>query len=610
MKSRVTGLCLLLLACASQSRGQTPPPTIGVLVDQVLALFPRVDGDVIEVEGDTVTLSLGRKDGIVAGIELTLYRQGRELRHPRTGEILGRTEKDVGRMVVGQVFEAYSTGTVNQGGGVQPGDKARVSAGKVKLSLLSLVERPVKQAQADAVVHELIDGLNRTGRFQIAMGDPINVWLSQQRLARQDVLDGKGLDQIAERLKIENMLVVAFSRVQAKPYMDVRLLTFPGPTPLLTTALFVPASIKPPANADFSASGRPRESQTPQRSFLARLLFGELDAGAYSSGESTIALKEIAKFPFIIASMDIAVSSKDKIPRMVLTDGDRVYLYRITAERVLEPEWTYPGSSRGRVFSVQLAELTGDGTLHVVMNRYNPIPGILLSSQILAAVNGKPVAVVDDVSDIMLAVDADGSGVKKTLWVQSFAEKGFFKQGDAVRVGIKDGKLVPEGRVRVPSTFRATGATFSNIAGKGSRALAFIDEYSRLCITLDAEDAFRSSTAVGGGVSKLEVVTKIERGGRSFVYTTEPTPLAVDLDGDGIEEIVIPQNDLPGRLAVVYKGPAGYRFQTVNSGFEGQVAALGAIPGDGTPTLVAAVVRFTNVWKSQGETQIIVTTTE
>jgi hypothetical protein len=162
----------------------------------------------------------------------------------------------------------------------------------------------------------------------------------------------------------------------------------------------------------------------------------------------------------------------------------------------------------------------------------------------------------------------------------------------------------------VPSTFRATGATFSNIAGKGARALAFIDEYGRLCIALDLEDAFRSSTAVGGGGAKLEVVTKIERGQRSYVYTAEPTPLAVDLDGDGIEEIVVPQNALPGRLAVIYKGPAGYRFQTVNSGFEGQVAALGAIPGEGTPTLVVAVVRFTNTFKSQGETQIIMTTAE
>jgi len=87
-------------------------------------------------------------------------------------------------------------------------------------------------------------------------------------------------------------------------------------------------------------------------------------------------------------------------------------------------------------------------------------------------------------------------------------------------------------------------------------------------------------------------------------------PLSVDLDGDGIDEIIVPQNQLPGRLAVVFKGQAGYRFQTVNSGFEGTVLAIGAIPGDGSPALVVAVTRYLNMLSTQGETQIIMTTAE
>ena len=111
-------------------------------------------------------------------------------------------------------------------------------------------------------------------------------------------------------------------------------------------------------------------------------------------------------------------------------------------------------------------------------------------------------------------------------------------------------------------------------------------------------------------MARLGVETQIERGGRTYTYSPEPMPLSVDLDGDGIEEIIAPQNQIPGRLAVIYKGPAGYRFQTVNSGFEGTVMALGAIAGDGTPSLVAAVVRYTNFRNTEGETQIIMTTTE
>jgi hypothetical protein len=604
---------LIAVAGAGTSKAQTAsPPSLGVLVDQVQALFPKVDGEVIEIQAGTVTLGLGSRDGLVPNVELALYRQGRELRHPRTGEILGRTEQALGRMVVREVFEAYSTGTASQGSEVQPGDRARISAGKIKLTLVPIVEGGVKEGLADAAVHEMIEALNRTGRFQISPGDAISVWLNQQAIKREDILAGKGLDSLVERFKVEHLLLVAFSRVQAKPYMDVRLFSAPSASPRLTTPLFVPPTIKPAgAKGDFSAGGR-RDSQTPasQRSFLARLLFGDLDAGTYSSGESVIALKDIAKFPFVAVSMDIAVGSKDKIARMALTDGDRVYLYRITPERVLEPEWTYRADTRARIFSVQLAELDGDGTPYVVVNRFHPIQAILVNSLILTTKEQKAVVAVEDVSEILIAVDVAGDGAKKVLWAQSFVENGFFKQGDALRVTLKNGKLVSDGRVRVPSTFRATGATFSNISGKGTRALAFIDEFNRLRITIDSEDTFRSATQVGGGLSKLGVERQIERGGRTYIYSHEPMPLSVDLDGDGIEEIVVPQNQLPGRLAVVYKGPGGYRFQTVNSGFEGTVVALGAITGDGTPTLIAAVTRYTNMLNTQGETNIIMTTAE
>src|SRR5215467_8185332 len=610
--ARIVALGALVALWGSGTSGaQTAAPTIGVLVDQIQALFPKVDGEVIEVQNGAVTLALGSKDGVVAGVELALYRQGRELKHPKTGEVLGRTEQQLGRLVIQQVFEAYSTGTASAGSEVQPGDRARISAGKIKLSLVPLVEPGVKDAQADAAVHEIIDALNRTGRFQIGLGDAIGVWINQQGGKREDVLAGKGLDPLAERFKVDNLMVVAFSRVQGKPYMDVRLFSFPGTNSRLNTALFVPAAVKPPAKGDYSAAGQKKESQTPnqQRSFLARLLYGELDAGTYSSGEQAIPLREVAKFPFVIASMDLAIGSKDRIARMAITDGATVWLYRLTPERVLEPEWTYKVDSRAKVFSVQLAELSNDSTVHVVVNRYNPIKAIRVTSLILTSKDQKPVVAVDDIPDILIAVDANGYSVKKTFKSQALTETGFFQQGHATRMTLRNGKLVSDGKVRVPSSFRATGAVYSNINGKGERALAFIDEYNRLHIAIGPDEPFKSSAPVGTGMAKLGVETQIERGGRTFVYHSEPMPISVDLDGDGIEEIVVPQNQIPGRLAVVYKGPAGYRFQTVNSGFEGSVMALGAVPGEGgPPSLVAAVVRYTNFRQTEGETQIIMTT--
>jgi hypothetical protein len=151
----------------------------------------------------------------------------------------------------------------------------------------------------------------------------------------------------------------------------------------------------------------------------------------------------------------------------------------------------------------------------------------------------------------------------------------------------------------------------ANIAGKSApRVLAYVDEQSHLRVTMENADVWRSTSVLGGGGPKLAVETQIERGGRTYIYYPEPNPIAIDLDGDGIEEIVVPQNQVPGHLAVVFKGPAGYRFQSVNSGFEGTITGLGAIPGDPTPSLLVAVTRYYGYISSSGDTQIIMTIPE
>jgi hypothetical protein len=362
----------------------------------------------------------------------------------------------------------------------------------------------------------------------------------------------------------------------------------------------------------FSSGDARQPPQPKQRSLLARILGGELEAGSYSSGENSIPLKEIGRFAFPVLAMDVSVSPKDQIPRLVMTDGEKIWLYRVV-ERALEPEWTYDErfTTPGRIISVQLADVDGDGVLEVVANRYHPDPNILLSSFVVGTKDGKPVTVFKNGNDILWAVDADGSGVKKTLWAQGFSRETFFRKGQAHRVTLKGGDVVRDVAVRVPSTFRATGATLSNVAGKDTRALVFVDEYQRLRVSVGTEDTWRSSSPVGGGsYLRLELLKSgtSARVSRSAFFDFEPVPVAVDLDGDGVDEVIVPQNQLEGHLAILFRGPAGYRFQSINSGFEGTITALGAIPGENPPTLIAAVVRFTTFLKSAAETQIIMTT--
>ena len=588
-----------------------PAAPITALVEQLLDLFPKVQGEVLETQGDRLTLDIGRKDGARPGLVVEIFRPGREIKHPRTGQILGRSEDTLGTATVVEVQEAFSVARADKGVEVTPTDRVRVSGGKVRITLLPLLGS-VRETLVEAATNELVERLSASGRFQVSMGDAINVYLAQEGLKADDVLKGRGVKQAAERFKVENLLAIHFTRVQSRPYMEVRFFSMPRDEAAVTASFFVPPSIRSASQASrFSSGNRTTTTEAKPRSLLARILGGDLEAGSYSSGDNSIPLREVAKFPFPVFSMDVSVHPKEKVPRMVVTDGERVYLYKIVDQR-LDAEWSISARAMGQVVSVQLVDLNGDGTFEVVGNRWHPDSG--LNSFIIEYKGGKPRFVADDLGFFVYAVDPKGEGYKHTLWTQPLNTEKFFSTGQADQMALKNGKLVTEKQVPVHSSFRPTGATFGNLTAKDSRALAFIDEFNRLQVSLDREDIWRSSSPVGGGYLVSELINKEFKGGRSKFFKWEPTPVAVDLDGDGVDEIVVPQNTVrEGLLAVVFKGPAGIRLQSVNSGFDGPITALGAFKTEDSiqPTLVAAVVRFNGIiqsyLKKSGETQIIMT---
>lgn len=618
LREIVLALAFLIAGSASaQTRAPQPPPgpttsaPMTALVDQLLDLFPKVEGEVLEVRAGGLTLGAGAKAGARPGLEIELFREGREIRHPKTGQILGRAEDVLGTTRISEAQDAFSMAPVPAGVEIKPGDRFRVASTKVNIVLLPLLGS-LRETLVETATQELVERLAATGRFRVTMGDAINVYLAQQRLTAADFLAGKGVREASERFKADNILAVHFTRAQGKPFMDVRFFAAPRPDPAVATSFFVPPSTLRAANPGprFSQGGPANPPQAKPRSLLQRLLGGDLEAGSYSSGEGSLPLREVAKFNFPVLAMDIAVAPKDKIPRMVVSDGDQIYMYRIVDQKV-EPEWSKSMRSLGRVFSLQLADLDGDGSLEVIGNRYAPKIG--LNNFVLSSKDGKPSVEIEYVTDFLFAVDLKGDGVKQTLWTQRYSTENFFTPGQAEQVTLKDGKLITEKTVRVPASFRPMGAAFSNIMGKDTRALALIDEYNRLQVVNEGEDLWRSSTSVGGGYLTVELFESFwsSKNDRSKFFKIEPTPLAIDLDGDGIDELVVPQNVVrEGLLAVVFKGPAGFRLQSINSGFEGGITCLGAYKTEDSiqPTIIAAVVHFSGmILKSAGDTQIIMT---
>ena len=589
--------------------GVSPPVSLSALIDQTVALFPKVEGEVVEVQGHTLTLSAGRASGVVSGLALEVYREGREIKHSRTGRVLGHAEENLGRAVVTRVFDGYSTATFD-GATVAAGDHVRTTTAKIRVTLLSLAAPSVKESLVEAVAGELYEGLKQSGRFSVSLGEQVAPWLRQQGIAPDEFLGGRGVAEATRAFKIEHLIAVYVKTVEKKPFMEVRLFSSDRPDAALRTAMFVPSAIKPAQPGRFSSVDRAQGTpEKKPRSLLARLLGGDIDSNKYSTGELSIPLVEIGRVDFIVASMDVAVAPGDKIPRVALTDGDRVFVYKIE-NRALVGDWSVSARSMGRVFSVQFADLLGDGTLQVLANRFDRRLG--MNSVIVGLRNGKPGPLVDHINGFLLGVDETGSGVNQALWVQPYSPEAFFTKGRVDKMLLRDGGLVRDRPVVVPENFRATGAALVSVTAKNQRVLAYIDEQNRLRVSSGSDEIWSSASVVGSGMAKIEVERYIERGGRSYFYQLEPNPLAIDLDGDGIQEVIIPQNQIEGMLMVLYRGPAGLRMQQVNSGFEGLITGLGGIRSEdgGPPALVAAVVRTKNLFRTSGTSQIIMTIAE
>ncbi|CAN5593212.1 hypothetical protein BH11ARM2_BH11ARM2_04760 [soil metagenome] len=77
---------------------------------------------VADVDGKEVTLNAGEDTGIRSGDEFVLYKKGKEIKDPDTGEVLGVKTTRIGRVRVSDVQKKFSTADVIEGDGATLGD--------------------------------------------------------------------------------------------------------------------------------------------------------------------------------------------------------------------------------------------------------------------------------------------------------------------------------------------------------------------------------------------------------------------------------------------------------------------------------------------------------
>jgi hypothetical protein len=599
--------CSVLMALGgaleAQAQGQLSR-SLERLSTEIVNLFPKVEGDVVKVQGNEAFITLGAPDNIREGMELSVVRKGEEFKHPLTGVALGRFEDDIGVIIINKVSESYSSGNVRLAKAtVNPraGDRVRITKGKIQLALLPLRGDLPNWVPREELLEHFRLALEQTGRFQVTAADNVRVYLAEKGIQAQETLSQDILARMAEDLRVTYAVASRTRQVGNESVLEVSLTGLALQRTLLTSSAIL-AEPEAVARAPESTGGPPDPRDRPE---VRAGVFKEprkappgyrLDLSTLDLGKT---MKELITLPFLVTSMDVCGVIAEGSEDILVTDGKKVLMYQLAGEQVEFIDQYVPGVA-SKLVSVQCAEIDKNPGQEIIVNQYI---NNALGTSILTYRNGRLQALQEHIDVLLVAVDTNGDGVNETIWGSPYDLSEFFTTGRAALYAFDNGKLRRQEQVEVPRVYRATGVTVADLSGDGKRDLVMIDDSRHVRVYRGLQQLYKTSDRVGGGYSSVEIMRETSGGvKRPVPYYFEPGMTVADLNGDGRQDVVIPRNTrslggvLPnvnafsgGDVVVLSYTDFGYSLTAITPLFDGVVSGVAILRQRSYPAFVVGV---------------------
>lgn len=218
-------LVVLLAGPAHAGIADEVGATFSLMLQDVVAAFPPVEGLVVQVDGDRIYMDLTKKDGIIPGQEFTVFRKGEVFRHPASGKPLGRYEEVLGYAQVQRVEPAFSEAAfvpIEGASQPRPEDGVRITRGRIRVAVPPPADLTQARADLRRVPFMLALAMEQTRRFQSVDSGQVNEVLlnsktkGEEMLVRPDraVALGKSLD-------VTGWLIPVLLERRGVTYLDV-----------------------------------------------------------------------------------------------------------------------------------------------------------------------------------------------------------------------------------------------------------------------------------------------------------------------------------------------------------------------------------------------------
>jgi hypothetical protein len=514
-------ISLVTLALAAEkSLGVSEYTSLGDLATAIASYFPKVQGLVTDVKGDQLTVALGVKDGLKFGVDLTLWRDGKQILHPVTGAVIGRVEEEVGEAEVLGVGEKTSTVVLlKKMKDPKPGDKARITPKKINIALL-----PLRVEQMD-IVQGLAERLNGLNRFSVLENDKVTAFLKDRKQRDSSLIkemgSAFGLDVVAA--------------IEIYPSEKGKLLA--------TIKMF------------YADDARPLDTITALLDLTKRESLGEVKpffAPFKDSATPAVADKNSSdKLPFDAQLFAIADLDGSGALKYVFSDGMKLHIVRQDGSGWHE-EWTEPGSfnaKESRIINLDVADINGNGRPEIIATAMRSEK---VTSYVVEFQSGAYQRIAEVPGFLRVLKDPRKGNI---LIGQRYDPVKFFS-GTPRQYAWSDGKYVPGAEYELPKGVSLYGFVVADL-GEDQPLLVAQSNNGQLGVYAHGDSIWKGEEKYStGSVTVAKPLTGIDamtlKGAAEMddkFYGIAPDKqripgriLALDVNGSGREEVVLPKN--------------------------------------------------------------------
>lgn len=498
-----------------------------VVADRLAAAFPRVEGMIIGFEGDQVLIDRGTADGVFQGMELDVFREGDDFKHPLTMEALGRLDKELGMIRVLQARERYAVAAIMrraEKAEIRQGDQVRVSMARMIVAFPNVEVESAMDANPRAVTKDLGAALIRTGRFELIEERQLrSMALADKSLGAAEFADPRILKQLLDKGKAQALLLGRLTPRTNGSSLDVQVFsTITGNPLLLASAEVTPSAIhqdRPVAGSRQASADRPAATASGSSGGSAISSSAISTPRTAQPRPSSEGFRLGPEFDRAMQALAVGDLDGDGAPELLLAAVDRLLLYRISG-RGLSPLTELALNGKETVIVLDTADLDGDGRAEVIITLANKKR---FRSLVLHFKNGR-LAPLWEMPDLVLRV-LSSDGTSAQLFGQEVLQSA--RPSGPISRYTWDGRGYTRGQILdAPTGLHLVGSQLADLGGgAGIRFLTLtkgesLEVYSQSEKLASYADSGRLTASRHGGSPRI-LIERVGGGGRSEIILGE-----------------------------------------------------------------------------------------